>query len=325
MLPDAAVASRSFWSGTISFGLVSVAVEFYAANRQAALRLRMLGPQGQPLKRQYVCSQDGQRLGDDELIRGFEIEPGRFVTVTDEELEALEPEKSRDIDLSRFVPRSSVSPAYFDRAYFLVPAGSTNKAYHLLAETMERSEKAGIGTFVMRGKAYVMAIFAERGILHGQTLRFFDELRTPEEAGLSSAPRLDPKLVAKMKLEISKLSSDKIPLEPLKNEHSEALRKLAEGKLQKNLDVVHVHSEVSEDDEESSSDGPSGPMGKVIDLMEKLRQNLGAKDAGPKTRKSQTATLTPITKNPVKSAKKVASRKKAPYQKVVPKPRRPTP
>src|SRR5690606_22010540 len=97
-----------------------------------------------------------------------------FVVVTDEELEALAPEKSRDIDLRRFVDVGAIAPEMCERAYFLTPAGGSTKAYRLLAAAMERTGRAGIATFVMRGKEYLVAILAENGILRTETLRFAD-------------------------------------------------------------------------------------------------------------------------------------------------------
>ena len=139
----------------------------------------MLGPDGQPLSRKYYAEKTGKDLDADDTIRGYEIAEDKFVIVTDEELERLAPEKTRDIDLKQFVPAGSIPPTYFERGYFLVPAAGSQKAYKLLAGTMEKSELAGIATFVMRGKEYLIAIFSDNGILRGETMRFADELRSP--------------------------------------------------------------------------------------------------------------------------------------------------
>jgi len=144
----------------------------------------MLGPDGQPLARRYYAEKSGKDLDSDEVLRGYEIKKDKFVVVTDEELERLEPEKTRDINLTQFVPAGSIPPLYFERGYFLTPAAGSQKAYKLLAETMEQSELAGIATFVMRGKEYLVAIFSERGILRAETMRFSDEIRSPADVGL---------------------------------------------------------------------------------------------------------------------------------------------
>ena len=180
--------SEGFWSGTLSFGLVSIPVTFYPANRSSHLGLRMLAPDGTPLQRRYCSSMTGKELAPEELVRGYEIEKDHYVVVSDEELEKLDPEKSRDIDLRRFVPVDDIPPIYFERGYFLGPGGKSTKAYQLLAATMEKTHRAGIATFVMRGKEYLISIVAENGILRAETMRFNDEIRTPEDIGLPEKP-----------------------------------------------------------------------------------------------------------------------------------------
>src|SRR6266851_6261966 len=144
--------ARPFWSGTLTFGLVSVPVDLYPGNRTNRAPLRMLGPEHEPLARRYYSEKTGRDLDSDDMVRGYEIDKDKHVVVTDEELERLAPEQSRDIDLQRFVELESIPPLYFDRSYFLVPSEGSEKAYKLLAETMARSDLAGIATFVMRGK-----------------------------------------------------------------------------------------------------------------------------------------------------------------------------
>src|SRR5688572_6294860 len=109
---DDQVSTRPFWSGTISFGLVSVPVNLFPANRDSRVGLRMLGPDDEPLHRRYYSARTGRELSDDDLIRGYEHQKGRYVTVTDEELERLAPEQTRDIDLRRFVDENAIRPEY---------------------------------------------------------------------------------------------------------------------------------------------------------------------------------------------------------------------
>ena len=170
--PEVAHGPRAFWSGTLTFGLVSVPVDLFPAVRPRRIALRTLGPEQQPLVRRYVCSVDGQPLSREDIVRGYENADGSFTVVSDDELDALEPRKSRDIDLRRFVAREEIPRPLLERPYVLAPAGESTKAYRLLAETMERSGKAGIATFVMRGKEYLAAIFAEGGTLRAVTMRF---------------------------------------------------------------------------------------------------------------------------------------------------------
>src|SRR5881397_2271715 len=150
---------RPFWSGTLTFGLVSVPVDLYPGNRTNRAPLRMLGPRGEPLARRYFSQKTKRDLDNDEMVRGYELDKDKYVIVTDEELERLAPEKSRDIDLRRFVQLKEIPPLYFDRSYFLAPSEGSEKAYKLLSETMQKEKLAGVATFVMRGKEYLIAIF----------------------------------------------------------------------------------------------------------------------------------------------------------------------
>lgn len=277
---------RSFWSGSISFGLVSVPVALLPANRPRSVSLRMIDEEGTPLQRRYVCSKDGEELDWDDITRGYEIEKGRFVEVTEEELEAVEPRKTREIDLRLFVDRDQIRPVYFERAYFLTPAGGSNKAYRLLAEVMERSGRAGIATFVMRAKEYLVAILAENGILRAETLRFHDEIRMPEDVGLPEVKKPKADMAKKFEREIGKLKG-KLDVDELMDDSAERLLDLVEKKRKKGTDVI-----TSEVQQAESEDG-----GEVIDLMAVLRQSLGgavserkpAKRAGKKAARKPSA------------------------------------
>src|SRR5262245_46887476 len=157
----------------------------------------MVDEDGTPLARRYFCPEEEKALEWDDLVRGYEIAPEEYVVVTDDELEALEPRKSHDIDLRRFVPVDQLDPKFFERGYYLTPAGETTKAYQLLAAIMEKSGRAGIATFVMRGKEYLIAIVADHGILRAETMRFADEIRTPKDVGLPEKSRTKSAEVAK--------------------------------------------------------------------------------------------------------------------------------
>lgn len=253
---------RPFWSGTISFGLVSIPVNLFPGNRDSKVPLRMLGPSGQPLKREYVGAETGNELDQSETTRGFEVGKGKYVTVSEEELERLAPEKSRDIDLRLFVARDEVSPVYFERAYFLTPADKSGKAYRLLAEVMDRQERAGIATFVMHGKEYLVAIFAEDGILRAETLRFADEIRTARDIRLPKKPKVRAASVRKFETAIAKAAKKDIDTKGMRDEYAEAMLKLIEKKRGRHQGIVE------------SGRGEGKPP-KVVDLMEVLKQSLG--------------------------------------------------
>jgi DNA end-binding protein Ku len=273
---DRAIRSRAFWSGTISFGLVSIPVNLFPANRSAGVSLRMLAPDGTPLARRYYDPETDREVLYDELVRGFEVEKDQYVVLTDDELEGLAPEKTRDIDLRSFVDRDAIPPLFFERAYFLTPAGQSTKAYRLLAATMERTNRAGIATFVMRTKEYLVAILAENGILRAETLRFHEEIRPPEEIDLPARPELDRKQVQEVEKAIRKLTRKTLDESELEDDYARRLRVLVEEKKKARRGVVAAPAGVVAEDEDE---------GEVIDLMEVLKRSLrrpepGARRAG---------------------------------------------
>src|SRR5258706_4326944 len=256
--------ARPFWSGTLTFGLVSVPVELYPGNRTNRAPLRMLGPDNEPLARRYYSEKTGQDLDDDQMVRGFEIDKNKYVVVTDEELERLAPEQSRDIDLRRFVDLESIPPIYFDRSYFLAPSEGSEKAYRLLVDTMAKSDLAGIATFVMRGREYLVAIVPENGILRAETMRFADELRSPKEVGLPEKKNVPAAAVKKFERLIGQHSVRTLSLKELKDEKTDQLLKLVKKKRARNKDIVEVEE-------------PARDEGKVVDIMEAFKKSLARK------------------------------------------------
>ena len=257
---------RPFWSGTLTFGLVSIPVNLYPGTRQMRSSLRMVSPEGVPLSRRYFSPDTGKELDDSDMERGYEVSKDKFVIITDEELERLDPEKSRDIDLRLFVKKDEIQPVYFEHAYFLAPAEGSTKAYRLLAETMEDSGRAGIATFVMRDKAYLVAILAENGILRAETLRFSDEVRSPEEIGLPKVKQPAKSDVARFEKLIAGQKKDDISIEELKDEQTEKLLKLVKHKRAGHKDVVETETAETEPE-------------KVVDLMAVLKKSLAGKRA----------------------------------------------
>lgn len=287
---------RPFWSGTVAFGLLSLPVNLFVASRRNGVALRMLDEDGTPLSRRYVCSKDDEPLDSDELVRGIEIREDTFIEIEDEELEALAPEKSREINLRRFVPLQDIDPLYFERAYFLVPEEGAQKAYRLLAAGMQDTGRAGIATFVMRGKEYLVAIISERGILRAETLRFYDEIRSPEDIGLPSLSKADKKEMDRLSKAIDDLASEKLDIDILANDSVEKLQKLVDKKLEKNEDVKHP------------ANLPPQETAQIIDLMQVLKRSLEQK--AEKAAKTEPNTASTNKSKPEKKPKAAGKEKK---------------
>jgi DNA end-binding protein Ku len=272
--PNASVAKRSkqFWSGTISFGLVSIPVDLLPAHRRGRVSLREVDRDGTPLKRRFICPREDRMVPLDQTVRGFVVQEGEYVIVTDKELEDLEPQKSREIDLQRFVARSEISPLYFEKSYYLVPTGDSTKAYRLLAEVLETTERVGIATFVMRDRGYVIAISGEAGILRGETLRYVDEIRKPDDIGLAPQPEIDAQLLNQFRRAIKALEKDRMDSREIENEYTGRLEALIEKKRKRGVGVVEISQEQSETDwdDDGAGDGE--------DLLETIRRSLGIRN-----------------------------------------------
>ena len=277
---DEELRARAFWSGTITFGLVSIPVNLFSGTRSHGTALRMLTEEGTPLSRRFFCPKQEREVDQDEIVRGYETEPDTFVVVTEDELEALEPRKSRDIDLRRFVHADDIEPIFFERSYYLTPAGESTKAYRLLAASLEEHKRAGIATFVMRGKEYLVAITAEQGILRADTLRFSDELRSAADVGLpKKRPTVKKADVTRMRKLIASHASAKIAERELEDEYAEQLHKLVARKEKKDEDVYALPEEAA-DEAAGEAD--------IIDLVEVLKRSLRGGQAAPRKRARKT-------------------------------------
>jgi DNA end-binding protein Ku len=182
------------------------------------------------------------------------------------------PEMTRDIELREFVALDEIPATYYEHPYLLVPSGKSSKAYHLLAETMQGSKRAGIGTFVMRGHQYLAAIIADGGLLRLQTLRFANEVRSPAELGLPKAPKR-AKASSKLARTIASLKQDALDAGVLADRYADKLHELAEAKQKKKKDVIHIGVGAVDEDESPAESG------NVVDLMKLIRQSLGANKA----------------------------------------------
>ena len=262
---------RGFWSGNLSFGLVSIPVSLVTAQKSNRVSLRMLAPDGTQLKRRFFCPHDNVALENNDIVRGYEVEKDRFVVVTDEELEALVPKLSQEIDLTRFVPLTDIDPMRFEHSYFLVPSKKAGKAYRLLARVMEDRGRAGIATFVMRGKQYLVAIMARGGLLRAYTLRFADELRSLADVQVDAASSVDETAVATFQRQIEQLHSDALEASDLEDSHTHKLLELIEKKRKAGQDLVEA--QVNQEDEAVGA--------QIVDLMEYLKKSIVGESPEP--------------------------------------------
>jgi DNA end-binding protein Ku len=177
--------ARSLWTGSISFGLVNVPVALYSAVRDLDVHFRQLHEKdGAPIDTRRFCSKDDREVAFEEIGHGYELDDGGQVVLTDEELAAAAPRKTRTIDIEGFVDVHDVDPIYFDHPYFLAPVGEAEgnlRAYQLLVEVMRSTDRAALGRFVMRTKEYLVLVRVRDDRLALTTMRFHDEVRPAKD------------------------------------------------------------------------------------------------------------------------------------------------
>jgi DNA end-binding protein Ku len=177
---------RALWTGSLNFGLVNVPVRLTSAVRDLDLHFRQLHAKDHvPVETRRTCSEEEVEVPYEDIGNAYDLD-GEQVVLTDDELSAADPKKTRTIEIESFVKLDEVDPIYFDHPYYLVPAGETDgtvRAYRLLSEVMARTDRAALGRFVLRTKEYLVAIRARDNALTLSTLRFHDEVRATKDVG----------------------------------------------------------------------------------------------------------------------------------------------
>jgi DNA end-binding protein Ku len=173
--------ARPIWSGSISFGLVSVPVRMYSATESKELRFHFLDRRDlTPIGYDKVRKDTGESVPADEIVRGFEIEKGRYVPIEDEDLDRLDIELTRSIDIMDFVDLDEIDPIYFRKAYYLLPQDGAEKPYRLLVKALDETGKVGVAKVVIRNKQHLAALRVYDGVLVLETMYYSDEIRQPE-------------------------------------------------------------------------------------------------------------------------------------------------
>jgi DNA end-binding protein Ku len=257
------------WSGAISFGLVNVPVKLYSAVSRKNVRFHQLnGKTGHRIAQKRVDSATGDEVNYEDIVKGYELTKERYVVITPEELESLDPEKSRTIDIEDFVDLADIDPVYYDHPYYLVPDKGATKAYGLLLNAMEQSNKVAVARVVLRSKEHLVAIRPAPGnVLTMETMLFADEVVSPEE--LDDLPEGKELKASERELTmaqqlIDSLSSDFAP-DKYRDEYREKVLELIERKASGEEIAVQ----------------PEAPApAKVPDLMAALEASLAAVKSG---------------------------------------------
>ena len=233
------MAARAIWKGVLKIGATKIPVKLYSAVSDRTVHFHILDDKHLMRVKQHMVSPDsGDEISTEEIQKGYEIEPGRFVIVTDEELEKLQPEPSRDIEVKEFVPPEAVSAQWYERPYYLAPDGDV-KAYFALAEALQNRNREGIAHWVMRNKPYVGALRAEDGYLLLVTLRNAEEVISAKDLPKPAGRAPTQKELGMAKQLVEMLEGEFDPKE-YKDEYRERVMEFLEKKAKGKAPRLHL-------------------------------------------------------------------------------------
>jgi DNA end-binding protein Ku len=264
---------RPIWNGTISFGLVSVPVRMFSATESKELRFHFLHKDDlTPIGYDKVRKDTGEHVDPGDVVRGFEVEKGRYVPIEDEDLDRLDIELTHSIDICDFVDLDEIDPIYFRKAYYLLPEDGAEKPYRLLAQALEDTGKVGIAKVVIRNKQHLAALRPYEGVLLLETMYYADEVRKPES--VNGDAKLKKAEVDMAKLLVENLTDS---FEPEK--YDDTYRKEL-------LDLIKAKAKGGELPEPAEAE-----EAEVVDLMAALRESVKEtqrkrKPAGRRARKA---------------------------------------
>jgi len=258
---------RAIWSGAISFGLVTIPVKLFNSVSKKSVRFNQLDSRtGSRIKRKWVSAADGDEVPSDVLVRGYEVSSGNYVTISDEELDSLDPPASRAIDIIEFVDASEIDPTIYDNAYHLVPDELAAKAYRVLTDALEDSNKVAIAKMVMRTKQYVVAVrpATESNSLMLSTLVYADEVNAATDIeGMEHVEGIEVR-EAEVDMAMSLITSLSAEFEHGKYEDEHRLRIMDLVARKAEGEEITIEAPVASDD------------GKVVDLMAALEASVAA-------------------------------------------------
>jgi DNA end-binding protein Ku len=265
-----ASAPRSFWKGHLRLSLVTIPIRLVsAASSEEKLALHQVDRNSKSrIRYQKVSADTGKVVSQEDIVQGYEVEPGQYVLLDDDALDALKLDTRHTLELTQFVDACSIDPLYFDRPYYVLPDGDVaEEGYRVIRDALRAAKKYAVGQLTMRGRENLVALKpCGQGLLL-DTLRYENEIKDADEifAGIAST-KLRPELLEMAKELISARSSEFNP-EAFQNHYARALRDLVQSKL-KGGEAVAVGG---------GDDAPSG--GTIIDFMDALRRSTGRKTA----------------------------------------------
>ena len=260
------MAVQGIWSGTISFSLVAIPVQLVKAVEAGRVSFRLLHSEDySPLARRMFCPEQETMVPPDEIIRGYEIGPDRYIPITDEELESVSPERSRTIEIVEFIDMKEVDPVYFDHPYYLVPLKGGEKAYRLLVEVLRRTNRAGLAKFVLAEREYLVAVKSTEGALTLTTLHYSEEVLPAEEISPGEG-KIDAGAKSRLKKSIREMLADFTP-EKYADERREKVTALLKRKAKERAPVEAPQAG------EEEGEGPIDLVAALEEIMRKVKES----------------------------------------------------
>jgi DNA end-binding protein Ku len=295
--------ARSIWKGSITFGLVNIPVGLYSAEKREEVSFHLLDRKNKArVKYKRVNEETGREVAWEDTVRGYELESGKYVVLSDEDLQRASPEKTQTVDILDFVDLEEIDSVYFDKPYYLAPDKKGAKSYALLREILKRTKKVGISKVVIRSKQYLAAVIAQDDVIVLNILRFAHELRDPAELDLPRGKEGVTERELDMAERLVEGMVDAWDPEKYRDDYYKDLMKM-----------IHERAKAGQLDE--SPEAPPAPKpdrgAKVVDLMALLKQSVeggGARKPAKKTAAKKAPAKKTAARKP--GAKRTASRRK---------------
>jgi DNA end-binding protein Ku len=261
---------RSIWKGAVTFGLITIPVRLYTATEEKSVKFHLLhNGDGGRIKYQRVCSLDGDEVGWDDIVRGYEYEKDRYVTFTDDELDAALGDMARAIDVLHFVPLEQIDPIFFQRSYYVAPEATGIKAYKLLLKALEDSEKVAVARVALREKEHLATLRAANDVFVLEMMYWPDEVRAAEFEELEKSVDIRGAELDMALSLIDNLSQDFVPAD-----YQDRTREAIEAMIEKKIEGQEVVAP------EGREPAP------VVDLMAALKASVEATKARKAQRKA---------------------------------------
>jgi DNA end-binding protein Ku len=266
-VPKIPLLMRSIWKGAISFGLVNIPIKLYSAVDSEKLSFQMFYRKDlSPIRYKRVAESTNEEVPADQIVKGYELEDGKIVTLTDDELKEASPEKSTGIDIQAFVSEKEIDSLYFDKPYYLEPDKGAGKAYTLLRDALSKSGKVGIAQFVLRNREHLCALKPHEDILVLNLLRFAEEIRDHSELTIPKDQKISANEVTLATRLIEGLTTTFDPSQ-YRDTYTQDVRKMIEAKAKGQKAKAPVRAPAA---------------GKVVDLVAALQESLGSVKKGKK-------------------------------------------